>query len=159
MLLVAMTRAAREQLEAPDVVTHVRASHQADLGQIQQISIDGRAIETAPDQAIAELAVAERRASLHQMPEHLDPGQGRAKAGAPEDIPELIGFGRLHLGIFTRVTPFAQCRAPNSDAEPLNFDGDSGTVVRHTANVAFVCGFGSQAARRVGRVLLSKFDT
>jgi hypothetical protein len=159
MLLFPMARAAREQLEAPDVVAHVRAPHQTHLGQIQQISIDGCAIETAPDQPIAELTVAESGPSLLQVLQHLDPGQGRAKAGAPEDIPERIGFGRLHFSEYLRASHLVRNAAPPwAHEQAANLGGDSDTDLRHNVPVARVCGLGSWAARRVGGVALQELD-
>lgn len=97
VLLVPMAWAARNQLEAPNVIPHVGAPHQADLGQIQQIAVDGGPVEAAPDQAIGELAMTQRATSLDQLAEHFDSRERGSQAGAAEHVAQLIGVHRLHL--------------------------------------------------------------
>jgi hypothetical protein len=51
------------ELEAPDVIAQVAASHQTGLGEVNQVAVEGSPIEPARLESRAQLGVADRGAS------------------------------------------------------------------------------------------------
>ena len=69
-MLLIMTAPARNQLEAPDVVTHVGPPGKSALGEIDQVTIERCAVETAASESIHDLRVRHGRLRCSQLPQH-----------------------------------------------------------------------------------------
>src|SRR5262249_51074672 len=82
MLAVARTDVLPE-LEPPDVVAQVRTGGETSLGQVDQIAVDRRTVESLWCQVVDDVRVRHRGARLLEPPQH---GEPRPRAAQPDGV-------------------------------------------------------------------------
>jgi len=86
------------QLVAPDAIAELGADEHAGLSQRKQVSVDGNPIQGAAGEPIGELGMADGRAQVCELPQHLQALTGHAKAVIDEQLPEALFRERSRLG-------------------------------------------------------------
>lgn len=73
------------QLEAPHVVAEIGSGDEARLCEVDEVPIQGRAIEAFARESLEELGVTDRRPEVREEAEHGDPWCRASEAGVPQD--------------------------------------------------------------------------
>jgi len=71
------------ELEPPDVVAQIRTRGETGLGQVDQIAVDRRAVESLWCQVVDDVRVRHRGARLLEPPQH---GEPRPRAAQPDGV-------------------------------------------------------------------------
>lgn len=98
-------------LKAPDVIAVVAAKREAGFGEVDQIPVDGRPIETCILQLLGDLAVGKRRRRRVELTEDRNPRGRVSKPYAAERLAEALDDCRTGRS-GPAVASVPRCRSP-----------------------------------------------
>jgi len=77
-------------LEAPDMVSQVRAASQTDPDDIEQISVQGGSVPRVVRKPLSDIAVTQRRGGGPKHAQNSDARAGRTQASASQRLAEIV---------------------------------------------------------------------